>query len=112
MTNGESRKLLKPNPFAFFSPLPGCCTIDPTTFERHFCANPWNCNLSFSCKKIAVCLIYAGHNEHMFKLLLLAVDLYMSPVETWCYNLNYYIPDVDGRTKDFSVENMTRIREF
>jgi len=36
-------------------------------------------------------------------------DLYMSPVETWCHNLNYYIPDDTRETKDFSKENMTRI---
>ena len=36
----------------------------------------------------------------------------MSPVETWCHNINYYIPDEEGVTKDFSAENMTRIREF
>merc|ERR1712170_83160 len=28
-------------------------------------------------------------------------DLYMSPVETWCHNLNYYIPDDTRETKDF-----------
>lgn len=37
------------------------------------------------------------------------VKLYMSPVETWCHNLNYYIPDEEGATKEFSQENMTRI---
>ncbi|TRY68742.1 hypothetical protein TCAL_02491 [Tigriopus californicus] len=37
------------------------------------------------------------------------IELYMSPVETWCHNLNYYIPDEEGVTKDFSAENMTRI---
>jgi hypothetical protein len=36
-------------------------------------------------------------------------DLYMSPVETWCHNINYYIPDEHGETKNFSTENMTRI---
>ncbi len=35
----------------------------------------------------------------------------MSPVETWCHNLNYYIPDETGATKEFSAENMTRIRK-
>jgi len=37
------------------------------------------------------------------------IELYMSPVETWCHNLNYYIPDEEGVTKDFTAENMTRI---
>ena len=35
----------------------------------------------------------------------------MSPVETWCHNLNYYIPDDARETKDFTRENMTRIRK-
>merc|ERR1711860_216175 len=38
-------------------------------------------------------------------------DLYMSPVETWCHNLNYYIPDDTRETKEFTPENMTRIRK-
>jgi len=37
------------------------------------------------------------------------VELYMSPVETWCYNLNYYIPDEAHETRDFEPDNMTRI---
>ena len=41
-----------------------------------------------------------------------SVELYMSPVETWCHNINYYIPDEEGATKDFSQENMTRIRKW
>lgn len=36
-------------------------------------------------------------------------DLYMSPVETWCHNINYYVPDENGETINFSNENMTRI---
>lgn len=36
----------------------------------------------------------------------------MSPVETWCHNINYYIPDDEDATKEFSTENMTRIRKF
>ena len=43
---------------------------------------------------------------------IVSVELYMSPVETWCHNLNYYIPDEEGVTKDFTAENMTRIRKF
>ena len=39
-------------------------------------------------------------------------DLYMSPVETWCHNLNYYIPDDTRETKEFTPENMTRIRKW
>lgn len=37
------------------------------------------------------------------------VTLYMSPVETWCYNINYFIPDEEGHTKDFNMEMMARI---
>lgn len=36
------------------------------------------------------------------------VELYMSPVETWCRNLDYYIPENDA-TKDLSGEEMQRI---
>jgi len=37
------------------------------------------------------------------------VELYMSPVETWCRNLDYYIPDEDGKTNNLNTEQMTRI---
>jgi len=37
------------------------------------------------------------------------LDLYMSPVETWCRNLDYYIPDEDGITNNLDAEQMTRI---
>jgi len=37
------------------------------------------------------------------------VELYMSPVETWCRNLDYYIPDENDVTKDLDAEQMTRI---
>ena len=40
------------------------------------------------------------------------LDLYMSPVETWCRNLDYYIPDEDGITNNLDAEQMTRIRKF
>lgn len=40
------------------------------------------------------------------------VELYMSPVETWCRNLNYYIPDENDETIGFPANVMTRIREF
>jgi hypothetical protein len=39
------------------------------------------------------------------------VELYMSPVETYCRNLDYYIPE-EGRTKNLTGEEMTRIRKF
>jgi len=37
------------------------------------------------------------------------VQLYMSPVETWCRNLEYYIPDEKDVTKTLGKEEMTRI---
>jgi len=37
------------------------------------------------------------------------VELYMSPVETWCRNLNYYIPDENDETIGFPANVMTRI---
>merc|ERR1711981_724487 len=37
------------------------------------------------------------------------VQLYMSPVETWCRNLDYYIPDEKDVTKTLVKEEMTRI---
>ena len=63
--------------------------------------------------------IYIGLGSFLLCVLLLIfclpscfpVDLYLSPVETWCHNLNYYIPDEDGVTKEFTAENMTRIRK-
>jgi hypothetical protein len=38
-----------------------------------------------------------------------AVELYMSPVETWCRNLDYYIPVEDDEIGNFSSERMTKI---
>ena len=40
------------------------------------------------------------------------LELYMSPVETWCRNLDYYIPDEDGITNNLDAEQMTRIRKL
>lgn len=37
------------------------------------------------------------------------IELYMSPVETWCRNLDYYIPDENDVTKTLDAEQMTRI---
>ncbi|XP_037093902.1 voltage-dependent calcium channel gamma-5 subunit-like isoform X1 [Pollicipes pollicipes] len=37
------------------------------------------------------------------------VDLYLSPVETYCENINYYIPDEENLTKTFSEELMARL---
>lgn len=43
---------------------------------------------------------------------LLSVETYLSPVETHCMNIDYYIPDTESLTKDFSEEAMTRLREY
>jgi len=37
------------------------------------------------------------------------LPVYLSPVETYCHNINYYIPDDARETQGFSKENMTRI---
>ena len=40
------------------------------------------------------------------------VEVYMSPVETWCRNVDYYIPDKNDVTAKFNKGQMTRIRKF
>ena len=40
------------------------------------------------------------------------MDVYLSPVETYCTNIDYYIPDEDNITKTFSEELMARLREL
>ena len=47
-----------------------------------------------------------------FQNIFISVNLYMSPVETWCRNIDYFIPDEEGKTKDFKTEVMTKIRKF
>lgn len=37
------------------------------------------------------------------------VQIYLSPVETHCSNIDYYIPDVDNLTKEFSDDAMARL---
>ncbi|XP_037082584.1 uncharacterized protein LOC119103248 isoform X1 [Pollicipes pollicipes] len=37
------------------------------------------------------------------------VELYLSPVETYCENIDYYIPDEENLTKRFSEERMARL---
>ncbi|XP_014283290.1 uncharacterized protein [Halyomorpha halys] len=37
------------------------------------------------------------------------VETYLSPVETHCMNIEYYLPDVDNLTRDFSEDAMTRL---
>jgi len=37
------------------------------------------------------------------------VSLYLSPVETYCMNVDYYIPDEDNHTADFTTDEMTKL---
>ncbi|CAG9767421.1 unnamed protein product [Ceutorhynchus assimilis] len=37
------------------------------------------------------------------------LKLYLSPVETYCTNVNYYIPDENNETKDFTEDAWTRL---
>ena len=41
-----------------------------------------------------------------------AVEVYRSPVETICTNIDYYIPDDKGATKSFSEDAMARLRKI
>ena len=41
-----------------------------------------------------------------------SVSLYLSPAETWCFNLDYYIPDSEGVTKTFDNASISRLRKF
>lgn len=43
------------------------------------------------------------------KLRPLRMETYLSPVETHCTNIDYYIPDTENRTKDFNDYAMTRL---
>lgn len=42
--------------------------------------------------------------------LIVAVQTYLSPVETHCMNINYFIPDEENLTRGFSDDAMTRLR--
>lgn len=37
------------------------------------------------------------------------VETYLSPVETHCMNIEYFLPDVDNQTRGFSEDAMTRL---
>nr|CAD7404632.1 unnamed protein product [Timema cristinae] len=39
------------------------------------------------------------------------VETYLSPVETHCNNIDYFIPDVENLTKLFSEDAMARLQE-
>ena len=40
------------------------------------------------------------------------VQIYLSPVETHCSNIDYYIPDVENLTKEFTDDATTRLRKL
>ncbi|XP_046686855.1 uncharacterized protein LOC124372498 [Homalodisca vitripennis] len=40
------------------------------------------------------------------------IETYLSPVETHCINIEYFLADVDNQTKGFSEDAMTRLREY
>lgn len=40
-----------------------------------------------------------------------AEDIYLSPVETHCMNIDYFIPDEENQTREFSDDAMARLRK-
>jgi hypothetical protein len=52
-----------------------------------------------------------SYNSYYFVVLCVTVETYLSPVETHCNNIDYYLPDVDNVTKQFSDDAMARLRE-
>lgn len=46
-----------------------------------------------------------------FLIFVFSVETYLSPVETHCMNVDYFIPDTENLTKQFSEEAMTRLRK-
>lgn len=41
-----------------------------------------------------------------------AVETYLSPVETHCMNIDYFIPDEENETRGFSDDAMARLRKY
>jgi hypothetical protein len=39
------------------------------------------------------------------------VPLYLSPVETYCYNIDYYIPDETDAVSEFSSDEVVKLRK-
>lgn len=52
--------------------------------------------------------ISASINVHY----VIAVEIYLSPVETHCMNINYFIPDEENQTRGFSDDAMARLRKY
>lgn len=42
----------------------------------------------------------------------IAVETYLSPVETHCMNIDYFIPDEENQTRGFSDDAMARLRKY
>ena len=42
---------------------------------------------------------------------LVAVETYLSPVETHCMNIDYFIPDEENETRGFTDDAMARLRK-
>lgn len=40
------------------------------------------------------------------------VETYLSPVETHCMNIDYFIPDEENQTRGFSDDAMARLRKY
>lgn len=43
---------------------------------------------------------------------MIAVETYLSPVETHCMNIDYFIPDEENQTRGFSDDAMARLRKY
>lgn len=80
----------------------------------------------FACSpplKVSLCILCSYYNSHRLyevfneilasnKFILFSVETYLSPVETHCTNIDYFIPDTENRTKDFNDYAMTRLRKY
>lgn len=56
------------------------------------------------------------HFEEVINLLFLdflfTVETYLSPVETHCMNIDYFVPDTENVTKGMSDDSLSRLREY
>lgn len=55
--------------------------------------------LFISCTYVFICIYFA-------------VETYLSPVETHCMNIDYFIPDEENQTRGFSDDAMARLRKY
>jgi len=60
--------------------------------------------------------LYNTININIFQLcfvyLTFVVETYLSPVETHCMNIDYFIPDEENQTRGFSDDAMARLRKY